>query len=767
MLRSLLASILVLAIANGRCAQAAEWKPVPGHIMTRWAEQVQPKSVWPQYPRPQMIRPDWVNLNGLWEFAITSKNAQSAEKFDRRILVPFPVESALSGIKEPVSPEQAVWYRRGFRIPSRWQGKRVLLHFEAVDWYAKVWVNGQLVGEHRGGYDPFWFDISEYVDYAGENELIVRVWDPTDRGYQPRGKQVLEPHGIWYTAVTGIWQTVWLEAVPRSFIRGFRVYPEIDPPCATFVVHGVDVPAGARVRIRVHSRSLGDRLEAIGPEIASGAVGEPVRVSVPRARLWSPEKPWLYWATLELVTDTGELLDSVETYVGFRQVAVRKDVDGYNRLFLNGKPIFHYGPLDQGWWPDGLYTAPTDDALRFDIEVMKKFRFNAVRKHVKVEPRRWYYWCDVLGLMVWQDMPSGDRFVRRGEPDIERTPESAENFWREYRAMIDAHFNHPSIVMWVPFNEGWGQFETAKVTQWTMDYDPTRLVDSASGWEDRGVGHVVDMHRYPGPGMPEPEEKRAAVLGEFGGLGLPVEGHLWWNKRNWGYRTYRTREELEKAYLQLMDQLKPLISRGLAAAIYTQLTDVEGEVNGLMTYDRAVIKFDVEKLARIHESLYQPPPIVRQTMVLPTAESGPQSWRFTLRQPKGEWMDPDYDDSSWKVGVAGFGREGTPGAIVRTPWTTSDIWLRREFKLEKVPEGFLTVRIHHDEDAEVFLNGEKVATFTGYVTSYGDYRVRDGRAASVLLRPGRNVLAVHCRQTGGGQYIDVGLVVEQEHPRPR
>lgn len=636
-----------------------------------------------------------------------------------------------------------------------------------MDWHATVWVNGTLAGEHKGGYDPFWFDVTEHLDFDGPNEVLVRVWDPTDRGYQPRGKQVLEPHGIWYTAVTGIWQSVWLEPVPRSFVRGFRVYPSISPAQAKFVVHGVDIGAGTQVRIRVHSRSLGDKIEKLAALTVTGPVGEAVTVDIPEPRLWSPDTPWIYWATVELVSPEGDVLDAVETYFGLREIAVRKDVDGYNRLFLNGKPLFHYGPLDQGWWPDGLYTAPTDEALRFDIEIMKKFRFNAVRKHVKVEPRRWYYWCDVLGLMVWQDMPSGDRFVRPGEPDIVRTPESAENFWREYRAMIDTHFNAPCIVMWVPFNEGWGQFETEKVTQWTMEYDPTRLVDSASGWQDRGVGHVIDMHRYPGPAMPEPEEKRAAVLGEFGGLGLPVPGHLWWNKRNWGYRTYQSREELEEAYLALMAQLKPLIARGLAAAIYTQLTDVEGEVNGLMTYDREVIKFDIDKLAKIHESLYEPPPIVSRSVLLPTAEKEPQEWRYTLEEPAIDWTSPDFDDSSWQVGKSGFGRAGTPGAIIGTPWTTSDIWLRKSFEVDSLPEGFLTLRIHHDEDTEIYLNGKRIATFRGYTTSYVDYRVPDQEAVKKAIRKGKNVIAVHCRQTQGGQYIDVGILVEQERPRPQ
>ena len=601
--RQLLTVTLILTLAHRVVAE--EWQPVGGQIMTPWAAEVRPDRAWPEYPRPQMVRAPWLNLNGLWDYAITAAEAGQPSSFDGKILVPFPVESALSGVKKPVRPDQAVWYRRSFRIPEGWNGKRVLLHFEAVDWHTRVWLNGEFVGEHRGGYDPFSFEITEHLVRDVENELVLRVWDPTDTSWQPRGKQVLQPRGIWYTAVTGIWQTVWLEAVPRAFISSYRVYPNAARGEATFVVRTHGAPQGAAIELIVDRAVCRDREETLAPVRVRTAAGKKLAVKLSEPRLWSPDTPWLYYGRLRLVSADGQAIDEVEIYFGLRDVSVQKAADGFNRLFLNGKPVFHFGPLDQGWWPDGLYTAPTDEALRFDVETMKKFHYNAVRKHVKVEPRRWYYWCDRLGLMVWQDMPSGDRFVRRGQPDIERSPESAENFYREYEAMIETHFNSPSIVMWVPFNEGWGQFETEKVVEFTKRQDPTRLVNNASGWQDRGVGDVNDVHRYPGPAMPDPEPRRAAVLGEFGGLGLPLAGHLWVQRENWGYRTYKTRKELEAAYLKLMEELKPLIKKGLAAAIYTQLTDVEREVNGVMTYDRKVIKFTLPHITPIHDAFYR------------------------------------------------------------------------------------------------------------------------------------------------------------------
>jgi beta-galactosidase/beta-glucuronidase len=574
--------------------------------MTRWAAAVDANNVHPEYPRPQMRRDAWLNLNGRWEYAIRPRDEGRPATFDGEILVPFPAESALSGVMKQVGESHRLWYRRQFDAPERPAGHRALLHFGAVDWHATVWINDVEVGEHKGGYTPFTFDITDVL-VDGEQEIVVSVWDPTDSGFQPRGKQVGEPRGIWYTAVTGIWQTVWLESVPAYSIAGLQITPDIDAGALrlratargsggpTSVVPGPSVP-----EITVHALA-GDGETVVAA--ASGPVASVIALEIPEAKLWTPDAPFLYDLQVELRRD-GEVVDAVDSYFGMRKISLGKDANGINRLFLNNEPLFQYGTLDQGWWPDGLYTAPTDEALRSDIEVLERLGFNMTRKHVKIEPARWYYHCDKLGLLVWQDMPNGDGHIGREDPDLERTEESAQNYMRELGEMIDLLRNHPSIVVWVPFNEGWGQFDTDGVLAWVKEYDPTRLVDGPSGWTDRGSGDIHDIHSYPGPAMPDLEPGRAVVLGEFGGLGWPVEGHLWRDRDNWGYRTYETREELWDNYRRLIEQLRPMIEAGLAAAIYTQTTDVEIEVNGLMTYDREVIKLDGEEMMRTNRSLY-------------------------------------------------------------------------------------------------------------------------------------------------------------------
>ncbi len=591
----------LLAAAPVAAQQPSAWKPAPGPLLTPWGEKLTPKNAWPEYPRPQMKRSRWTNLNGLWELAITPREAEQPKVFPEKILVPFPVESRLSGVKKAVLPQQVLWYRRRVKLAPPPGGKRVLLHFGAVDWEAQVWVNGRQVGTHRGGYDPFWFDITEALRPGGKQQIVVRVWDPTDQGYQPRGKQVLRPQGIWYTAVSGIWQTVWLEVVPRHFIRRLKIVPRtVQAGRESQVDVTVQVQGTKSGKVHLRVRAEGELVST-----ATGPASVPLPVVVPRGRLWTPEDPFLYQMEVRYFDSRGRLQDRVQSYFALRTVQLVRDAQGRLRLGLNGRVVFQYGPLDQGWWPDGLYTPPSDQAMLHDLQTVKRLGMNMIRKHVKVEPARWYYHCDRLGILVWQDMPNGDRHIGPKDPDLERTPESAENYRRELQAMIDSLHNHPSVVLWVPFNEGWGQFDTAGVTDWLKRYDPTRLVISASGWTDRGTGDAHDIHRYPGPAMPPLEPRRAAVLGEFGGLGLPLKGHLWWNKRNWGYRTFRTREELQANYDQLMQKLLPLVEKGLAAAVYTQLTDVEGEVNGLMTYDRRVLKFDPRRLRRWHEKLYQ------------------------------------------------------------------------------------------------------------------------------------------------------------------
>ncbi len=756
---------LFLVVLTVVPARAADWQPAEGPLRTRWAAQVTPSNAHPEHPRPQLMRSGWHSLNGLWEYAILGKDDSQPTSFDGQILVPFPVESALSGVMKKVGPDNALWYRRTFAAPELVDGETLRLHFGGVDWHAKVWINGSEVGEHKGGYDAFSMDITEFVKEKSAHEIIVRVWDPTDAGYQPRGKQVREPGGIWYTSVTGIWQTVWLERLPVAYIDTVKIAPDVDAQNVQVDCHVVVPRGNGKLRLAIRD---GDKVIYTASHRLTGLedraeLSSRVIMPVKDAHLWSPEDPHLYDLQLTVQWEEKEV-DQVSSYFGMRKIEVRKDAeDGYQRLFLNNKPLFQFGPLDQGWWPDGLYTAPTDEALRNDIEVTKKLGFNMCRKHVKVEPDRWYYWCDKLGLMVWQDLPNGDGHIGRDDDDLERSSESAENFRTELKALIDGHSNHPCIVAWVPFNEGWGQFDTDKILSWTQKHDPSRLVDGPSGWTDRKSGDMYDIHRYPGPAMPATEKKRAAVLGEFGGLGLPVEGHLWWNKRNWGYRTYKTKQELQQNYERLMTKLQPLIGRGLAAAIYTQTTDVEGEVNGLMTYDREIVKYDADRLAEIHQQFYLPPPIVKIEVLAPTSERRSQSWRYTTTNPSDDWRSVEFDDSGWESGKGGFGEESTPGARVRTEWESADIWLRTVWELKTSEFDGLHLRIRHDEDVEVYVNGQKVVSLSGYVADYVDIPL--GASSRDAWQAGKNTIAVHCHQTSGGQYIDAGLLKITETPR--
>lgn len=731
------ALFLVFMIAG----EGLAWQPANGPLATRWARDVSPTNAWPEYPRPQMVRDNWQNLNGLWQYAVRSSAEKQPEQWDGEILVPFAVESMLSGVRRAVTPEQRLWYRRTFSTPPREKEGRLLLHFGAVDWECHVWVNGQEVGRHTGGYDPFTFDITDAVTKSrGQNELVVAVMDPTDTGSQPRGKQVLKPQGIFYTAVTGIWQTVWLESVPKQYIRALTIVPDVDASQLT-----VRVDSSTPGPIRVH---VVDGGKTIASNDANHS--DTIRIDIPQAKTWSPDSPFLYDVKVELLAD-GKVVDSVTSYCGMRKIEVRKDADGRNRLWLNGKVLFQYGPLDQGWWPDGLYTAPTDAALKYDIEMTKRLGMNLARKHVKVEPERWYCWCDKLGLLVWQDMPSGD---------ANRNAESKANYRRELKAMIDARRNHPSIVMWVPFNEGWGQYDTPEVAGWVQQYDASRPVNEASGWDDKGSGDVSDMHNYPGPGMRTLEPRRVCVLGEFGGLGMPVSGHTWQAEKNWGYVSYTSARELTDAYVDLLTMMRPLIQQGLSAAVYTQTTDCEIEVNGLMTYDRDRVKMDESRMVEAAKKLYLPPPKLKALM--PTSEKAPQSWRFTMTKPGEGWERTDFDDSRWKEGPGGFGTKGTPGTVVRTEWNTPDVWLRRSFDVSQLPsEGQLMLLAHHDEDAEIYLNGTLIRTFKGYTQNYGPVML--DHSADKQVQQGNNTIAVHCHQTGGGQYIDLGLseVIEQ------
>jgi len=585
-----LAAGLVALSGCSMQSAGADWQPAEGPLMTRWAKKVSPGAAHREYPRPQMVRSKWLNLNGLWQYAIRPRAAERPSPFDGSILVPFPAESALSGVMKRVGEDNRLWYRRTFKLPDNWRDQRTLLHFEAVDWETVVWVNGHQVGVHRGGYDPFTFDITDALTDAKQQEIALAVWDPTDAGGQPRGKQVNKPHRIWYTPTTGIWQTVWLEAVNKAHIESVKIIPDLDGKRVLVTVDGSGAAYSCTVSAEV--KVPGAWFKKIE---ATGRTEEQISIPIEQPRLWSPDSPFLYDLKLTLTDAEGRKVDTVKSYFGMRKVSLCEDQAGINRICLNDEPLFQFGPLDQGFWPDGLYAAPTDSALKYDIEMLKKLGCNMMRKHVKIEPRRFYYWCDKLGLLVWQDMPNGDN----------KSQADKKQFEKELQRMVDAHFNNPSIIMWVPFNEGWGQYDTERAVGWLKRYNPRRLVNNASGWEDKGVGDVHDVHSYPEPKAPKNEQNRAAVLGEFGGLGLPVEGHTWQEKENWGYRKYETREKLTETYLDLLEQMRPLIAEGLSAAVYTQTTDVEVEVNGLMTYDRAMVKMDADKVTEANKSLYE------------------------------------------------------------------------------------------------------------------------------------------------------------------
>ena len=594
------AVLVCCALALTVCAQA-QWKPAGDKIKTKWAEQIDPQNVLPEYPRPQLERTDWVNLNGEWEYAIKPKGEVEPNSFDGNILVPFAVESSLSGVQKEVGENNELWYKRSFAVPANWKNKDVVLNFGAVDWKADVFVNDILIGSHQGGFTPFSFNITPYLTGKSNQKLVVRVWDPSDRGYQPRGKQTSNPEGIWYTPVTGIWQTVWLEPVATNHITSVKSIPNIDNGTMNVTV-GTSQPCNTAV---VEVKLL-DKGQVVAS--AKGIQGKELRLAVQNPTLWDTSNPYLYDMKVSLTKD-GKVVDDVKSYTAFRKISSKRDANGIMRMQLNNKNLFQYGPLDQGWWPDGLYTAPTDEALLYDIVKTKDWGFNMIRKHVKVEPARWYYHCDKEGILVWQDMPSGDMgnqwapHTYNGGTDKERSSASIANYYQEWKEIMDLCVSHPSVVVWVPFNEAWGQFDTEKVAEWTKNYDPSRLVNPASGGNHRACGDILDLHNYPGPSMFLFDPQRVTVLGEYGGIGLPLENHLWWNKRNWGYVQFKNSDEVTAEYVKYANELKEMVDRGFSAAVYTQTTDVEGEVNGLMTYDRKEIKINEAAVKKANQAV--------------------------------------------------------------------------------------------------------------------------------------------------------------------
>lgn len=742
--------ILTLLLASGLGAPLhAQWKPVEGKIMTRWAKDLSPDEVWTEYPRPLLERESWSNLNGLWDFQVTGKDDDQPSSWETQILVPFAPEAALSGVGRIIEADEATWYRRP--LPAPVSGNRTLLHFEAVDYDTTVWVNGREIGKHRGGNTPFSFDITDALKADG-NELIVRCYDATEE-FQLNGKQRRKAEGIWYTRVTGIWQTVWLENVPQ------RSLEDLDFAC--------DIKAGT-VTVTPKLRGNAVSGEKVRVSIAGGPTAEgtgKLTLKIPNAELWSPENPKIYDLKVELIDRSGKVIDSAKSYTALRKVGKTKDANGHWRFTLNDEVIFHWGPLDQGWWPGGLLTPPSDEAMLSDIEFLRDAGFNMIRKHIKVEPRRYYMHCDRLGMLLWQDQVSGGpsprwtRFDRNPE-DAKWPSEHAEQWVVEYKRMVDHLRDHPSIVVWTPFNEAWGQHDTVAMGKMAIDYDKTRLINIASGGNFWEIGDIADEHRYPHPGFPF-EQKRLddyiKVVGEFGGHGFPMEGHLWdANARNWGYGGLpKDIDEWKERYRQSINILCELRKQGVAAGVYTQTTDVEGEINGLLTYDR-VEKLDAGWFKELSDKLLNTPDVVERTTVLATAVEKAETWRYTTSEPGDGWQTAGFDDSSWKSDTAGFGTVGTPNARVRTDWKSSDIWLRKEFNAKPRSDGSYVISVYHDEDAQVFLNGSKVADLTGHTGGYVSIPLADAS----LVKSGKNVIAVHCHQTQGGQFIDLGLYHE-------
>ncbi|MDB6063796.1 MAG: Beta-galactosidase/beta-glucuronidase [Pedosphaera sp.] len=716
---------------------SGSWKPSQGSLLTRWAAEVGPTNSHPEYPRPQLVRTEWLDLNGLWDFSITPSVQKDAPRYEGHILVPFPIESALSGVKRRLDENSSLWYRRQFTVPKEWSGKRVRLHFGAVDWRARVIINGQEAGQHRGGYDAFSFDITDKLKWKGDEELVVAVDDATE-GDQARGKQSRKPEGIFYTPSSGIWQTVWLEPLPKVCIDDLSLLPDVD---------------GQQLRLKVAVGSLSESLRievqalVSNKEVAqaTGPANKEFSMQITTPHLWSPDDPFLYDLRITL-KDGDNMVDGASSYFGMRKIALRRDESGVTRMALNNQFIFQTGALDQGFWPDGLYTAPTDEALRFDIDFLKRAGFNLIRKHVKVEPDRWYYWCDRLGLLVWQDMPSGNNTTKEGRTQFEA----------ELQRLVEGRRNHPSIIMWVLFNEGWGQYDTERLVPWLKALDPSRLVDSASGWTDKRVGDIIDKHSYPGPESPQSDADRAAVIGEFGGFGLGLPGHTWSDK-SWGYQQVPDETVLASRFCKLLERVHLLRdSFGLSAAVYTQTTDVETECNGLLTYDRAVAKIDpaIAQAASHNESMAK-----RFHFIVPDALQARVMWKCTIEKPADDWVKPEFVDSNWKEGIGGFGTKDTPGAMVNTVWNTPDIWLRREFTLNNGDWHNALLQVHHDEDVEIYINGVLAAQEAGYITTYDEVKINPEALAA--LRPGVNIMAVHCHQTGGGQFVDVGIVTPQ------
>lgn len=735
-------ALVLMAAAMFLHGSSRAWQMQTAPLMTDWAQQVDSTNPLPEYPRPQMVRTDWMNLNGIWQFQAGATNdpVPVGQTLSGEILVPFPMESAISGVKQY---HAFSWYRRMFTVPAGWNGQNLLLHLDAVDWESEVFINGHSLGIHRGGYDPATYDITPYVIGRGTQELIVRVYDPTDGGGQPRGKQTLKPGGIMYTSVSGIWQPVWLEPVPATSIASIKLVPDIDNSrlAVTANVSGSTIGITVNAVARIGTNEVGR---------ISGAPGAMLQLPVPNPNLWSPTNPFLYDLDVTLFNAVTKV-DSITSYFGMRKISLGTN-DGFLKIFLNNQFVFQFGPLDQGFWPDGIYTAPTDLALKSDIETEKALGWNMVRKHIKVERQRWYYWADKLGILVWQDMPSGNSYT--GSPK----PIDAPQFESELGRMVTNHWNSPAIVSWVVFNESQGQHDTAPLVSAVKALDPSRVVNQASGGDNQfDVGDITDVHAYPDPNYAVSSTK-AVVCGEYGGVGLGITNHTW--APGWGYISASDGDDLASKFEVFSDELSDFVqNHGLSAAVYTEITDAEIELNGMLTYDRKVLK---PNLRRMQAAVLTPRAKYSYSTVMPSSQINGQTWKYTTATPAANWYATNFTDSAWSSGPGGFGIAGTPGAVLRTTWNTADIWLRRTFNpgtLTAQQVSNLVVNVHHDEDVEIYLNGVPAYSAGGYTSAYLHFPLNAAALAALKLNA-NNTLAVHCHQTSGGQYIDAGLDIK-------
>ena len=771
-----------------------EYVQAPVSLKTPWGEKVTPENAWREYPRPQMVRDQWTNLNGLWEFAVTrgenTPDMPKAWKSDAigetvatgEILVPFPIESSLSGVGRRLEPKEMLWYRRSFDADLK-PGERLLLHFEQVDFRAHVLVNGVEAGvPHEGGQVPFTYDVTDKVK-AGANELVVAVWDPTHAMFGARGKQHPGPFAIWYTRNSGIMGTVWTEKVPATHLGNYEISTDFDRNTVSIRLDCVGDQRHAEGEIEI----LKD-----GQRIAAGAVdswNRPVTLKLPGpVAAWSPESPALYDFVARVRDARAKTSDTVKGYFAMRKVEVKKDPKGVLRIYFNNEMRFLVGTLDQGWWPDGLLVPPSDEAITFDILSLKKLGFDMMRKHIKVEPRRYYHLCDKLGMLVLQDMPSG------GKDDQIDSLERYGLYRKELEDVVNHLINVPCIFGWVPYNEGWGEpgeFLVHSSLMWVKRRDPSRLVDGPSGahdweggeiWGKRGrltahkpagveeAADLVDKHDYSY--RPKPfalNDRRASFLGEYGIGDVFVKGHIWSKPYPDGKPSTDIKRK-ERELLGLFGHIRSLARKGIVGSVYTQTADVEDEVNGLITYDRKVMKYDVEKIAAANASIREGARLGMMPSgtveLFPKLDAGSAAWRYTMSDPGAGWENPSFDDSSWKVSAGGFGSKRialdvNKEAKVSTLWETKNLWLRRVFTLDKTAEETLDVifDIFHDDDVEVYLNGVRILSVSGWNRRWEEIAVTPEEFFAAA-RPGENTLAVKATQYAGEQYIDMGLRLE-------